>query len=44
MMGNMLRERDQQYIANRDDGTKTWRILDTWHDELRSLGPLAYDT
>jgi len=34
MMGNMLRERDQQYIANRDDGTKTWRILDTWHESL----------
>ena len=24
MMGNMLRERDQQYIANRDEDTKTW--------------------
>ena len=34
MMGNMLRERDQQYIANRDETTKTWRLLDTWHDSL----------
>jgi len=34
MMGNMLRERDQQYIANRDEDTKTWRILDTWHESL----------
>ena len=33
-MGNMLRERDQQYIAHRDDSTKTWRILDTWHETL----------
>ena len=30
----MLRERDQQYIAHRDDSTKTWRILDTWHETL----------
>ena len=34
MMGNMLRERDQQYIARRDDTTHTWRILDTWHETL----------
>ena len=33
-MGKMLRERDQQYIAHRDDSTKTWRILDTWHETL----------
>ena len=33
-MVNMLRERDQQYIAHRDDSTKTWRILDTWHETL----------
>ena len=33
-MGNMLRERDQQYIANRDETTKTWRILDSWHESL----------
>ena len=34
MMGNMLRERDQQYIAHRDETTHTWRILDTWHETL----------
>ena len=34
MMGNMLRERDQQYIAVRDEATKTWRLLDTWHETL----------
>lgn len=39
MMGNMLRDREAQYIANKDDKTQTWRILDTWHDALRSLGP-----
>ena len=39
MLGNMLRDRDQQYIANKDDTTQTWRILDTWHDALRSLSP-----
>ena len=39
MMGNMLRDREQQYISNKDETTQTWRILDTWHDALRSLSP-----
>ena len=39
MMGKMLRERESQYIATRDDGTQTWRILDTWHDILREMNP-----
>ena len=39
MLGNMLRDREQQYISNKDETTQTWRILDTWHDALRSLGP-----
>ena len=39
MMGNMLRERESQYIATRDEGTQTWRILDTWHDVLREMNP-----
>jgi len=39
VMGNMLRERDSQYIATRDEGTQTWRILDTWHDTLREMSP-----
>ena len=37
MLGNVLRERDQQYVANRDEKTNTWRILDSWHDALRDL-------
>jgi len=35
----MLRERESQYIATRDEGTQTWRILDTWHDVLRDMNP-----
>ena len=38
-MGNILRERDQQYIAHRDDKTQTWRILDTWHEDLKLINP-----
>ena len=38
-MGNILRERDQQYIAHRDEKTQTWRILDTWHDDLKLINP-----
>ena len=37
MMGNILRERDQQYVATRDEATNTWRILDSWNDALREL-------
>ena len=37
-LGNILRERDEQYIANRDE-SGTWRVLDTWHDDLKSIGP-----
>jgi len=39
VLGNILRERDQQYVANRDDATQTWRVLDTWHDDLTKIGP-----
>ena len=39
MIGNMLRERESQYIATKDEGTQTWRILDTWHDVLREMNP-----
>ena len=35
-LGNILRERDEQYIANRD-ASGTWRILDTWHADLKSI-------
>ena len=37
-LGNILRERDEQYISNRD-ASGTWRILDTWHEELKTIGP-----
>jgi hypothetical protein len=37
-IGNMLRERGEQYVANQDD-MGTWRILDTWHDALKVLEP-----
>ena len=37
-IGNSLRERDVQYVAVKDETTHTWRILDTWHDDLKSYG------
>jgi len=37
-LGNILRERDEQYVANRDE-SGTWRILDTWHNELKTINP-----
>ena len=37
MLGNMLQGRDQQYVATKDDVTNTWRILETWHDDLKTL-------
>ena len=37
-IGNMLRERGEQYVANQDN-TGTWRVLDTWHDALKVLAP-----
>jgi len=37
MLGNMLQGRDQQYVASKDETTNTWRILDTWHDSLKTL-------
>ena len=39
VIGNMLRDRDNQYIATRDETTQAWRILDTWHEELRRMEP-----
>ena len=41
VIGNMLRDRDNQYIATRDETTQAWRILDTWHDDLRMMEPDA---
>ena len=39
VIGNMLRDREVQYTAVRDETTNTWRILDTWHDALRVIDP-----
>lgn len=36
-IGNMLSANEQQYVALRDDTTNTWRILNTWHDDIRNL-------
>ena len=36
-IGSILRDRDVQYIAIRDDASKTWRILDTWHEALKNF-------
>tara|TARA_Y100000296_G_scaffold27434_1_gene32078 strand:+ start:980 stop:1408 length:429 start_codon:yes stop_codon:yes gene_type:complete len=33
----MLSANEQQYVALRDSATNTWRILDTWHDDIKSL-------
>ena len=37
-IGNMLRDRQEQYIAQKDSAG-TWRILDTWHEDLTQLDP-----
>lgn len=39
MVGMFLKDREVQYIANKDEMLKTWRILDTWHEALADLGP-----
>ena len=39
MVGMFLKDREVQYTANRDEVTNTWRILDTWHEDLVNLGP-----
>lgn len=33
----MLQGRDQQWVATKDEVTNTWRILDTWHESLKSM-------
>jgi len=37
MLGGMLQGREQQWVATKDDTTNTWRILNTWHDSLKSM-------
>ena len=41
VIGNMLRDRNNQYIATKDETTQAWRILDTWHEDLRMMEPDA---
>ena len=36
MLGNMTSSSDQQYIALKDD-SGTWRILNTWHEDLKMM-------
>jgi len=36
VIGNMLSNSGQQYVATKDD-KNTWRILDTWHAELKNM-------
>ena len=36
VIGNMLSDSWQQYVATKDD-TGTWRVLNTWHEGLKSL-------
>jgi len=39
MVGMFLKDREVQYTAHKDEVTNTWRILNTWHEELMNLGP-----
>ena len=36
VIGNMLSDSGQQYVATKDD-KNTWRILDTWHADLKQM-------
>tara|TARA_R110000744_G_scaffold134071_1_gene242842 strand:- start:180 stop:620 length:441 start_codon:yes stop_codon:yes gene_type:complete len=36
VIGNMLSDSGQQYVAIKD-ATNTWRILDTWHADLKTM-------
>ena len=35
-MGNFLEGTDQQYIALKDDNG-TWRVLDSWHEDIKVM-------
>jgi len=35
-LGNVLTGTEQQYVASRDD-KGTWRVLNTWHDDIKNL-------
>ena len=36
VLGNMMNQSGQQYVAIKDD-KNTWRVLDTWHADLKML-------
>ena len=36
-IGNMLGVTDQQYVALKDESSGLWRVLNTWHDDLKNL-------
>ena len=36
-IGNMLGVNEQQYAALKDESSGLWRILNTWHDDLKNL-------
>jgi len=36
VIGNMLSDSGQQYVATKDD-TGTWRVLNTWHADLKTM-------
>ncbi len=36
VLGNMMNENGQQYVANKDD-KGTWRVLNTWHEDLKMM-------
>tara|TARA_R110001583_G_scaffold183_1_gene1651 strand:- start:4502 stop:4975 length:474 start_codon:yes stop_codon:yes gene_type:complete len=35
-IGNMLSANEQQYVALKDE-SGTWRVLNTWHDDIKHL-------
>ena len=35
-LGNLLSGTDQQYVAMKDEAG-TWRVLNTWHEELKHI-------
>lgn len=39
MLGGVLQGREQQWVATKDGTTNTWRILNTWHESLKSMDP-----
>jgi hypothetical protein len=36
VLGNMMAESGQQYVALKDEAG-TWRVLNTWHEDLKSM-------